>query len=254
VLGKPDVVERFLREARIVASLEVPNVVRVLDVGPTDTQFPFLAMERLSGVDLSDYLREHRRMGVRSVLSMVRQVGRGLDAAHAAGIVHRDLKPRNLFLSRQGDDETWKILDFGVARAQGEETLTTHKVVGTPNYMAPEQANGREVTHRTDLFALGVIAYRALTGHPAFEGETTAEILYKVVHRMPLRPSAAAPLPPDIDLALAIAMAKAPADRFGSPRELVQALEQASRGQLDGALRARAEAVMARHPWTSAPE
>jgi serine/threonine-protein kinase len=211
-------------------------------------------MERLSGVDLSDYLREHRRMGVRSVLSMVRQVGRGLDAAHAAGIVHRDLKPRNLFLSRQGDDETWKILDFGVARAQGEETLTTHKVVGTPNYMAPEQANGREVTHRTDLFALGVIAYRALTGHPAFEGETTAEILYKVVHRMPLRPSAAAPLPPDIDLALAIAMAKAPADRFGSPRELVQALEQASRGQLDGALRARAEAVMARHPWTSAPE
>jgi serine/threonine-protein kinase len=254
VLGKPEVVERFLREARIVASLDVPNVVRVLDVGPVDTQFPFLAMERLSGTDLSDYLREHRRMGVRSVLSMVRQVGLGLDAAHAAGIVHRDLKPRNLFLSKQGDHETWKILDFGVARAEGEETLTAHQIVGTPNYMAPEQANGREVTHRTDLFALGVIAYRALTGHPAFEGETTAEILYKVVHRMPLRPSAAAPLPPDIDLALAIAMAKDPADRFGSPWELAQALEQASRGQLDAALRARAEAVMARHPWTGAPE
>jgi serine/threonine-protein kinase len=254
VAGKADVVERFLREARIVASLDVPNVVRVLDVGHADGEIPFLAMERLSGLDLSDYLREHRRMGVRGVLSMVRQVGLGLDAAHAAGIVHRDLKPRNLFLSREGDVETWKILDFGVARAQGEETLTAHQVVGTPNYMAPEQANGHEVTHRTDLFALGVIAYRALTGHPAFEGETTAEILYKVVHRMPLRPSAAAPLPPDIDLALAIAMAKAPADRFASPWELAKALEQASRGALDPALRARAEALMARHPWTGAPE
>jgi eukaryotic-like serine/threonine-protein kinase len=254
VLRQAAVVERFLREARIVASLDVPSVVRVLDVSPADAEVPFLAMERLSGIDLSDYLREHRRMGVRGVLSMVRQVGLGLDAAHAAGIVHRDLKPRNLFLSRQGEREMWKILDFGVARAQGEETITSRQVVGTPNYMAPEQANGREVSHRTDLFALGVIAYRALTGHPAFDGETTAEILYKVVHRMPLRPSAAAPLPPDIDLALAVAMAKDPVDRFASPAELVRALEQASHGQLDSAIRMRAEVLVARFPWTAAPE
>ncbi len=215
---------------------------------------PYLAMERLVGRDLSDYLREHRRMGIRSVLAMVRQVGLGLEAAHSAGIVHRDLKPRNLFLSRDGGRETWKILDFGVARADGEETLTLHQVVGTPNYMAPEQANGDDVTRKADLFALGVIAYRSLTGQPAFEGETTAEILYKVVHAMPLRPSAAAPLPEELDLALAVAMAKDPADRFESPWELAMALEQASQGRLEATVRARAERLVTELPWAGAPE
>jgi hypothetical protein len=254
VLVQPDFVQRFVRESRIVASLDVPNVVRVLEVSPADAQVPYLAMERLVGRDLSEYLREHRRMGIRGALAMVRQVGLGLDAARAAGIVHRDLKPRNLFLARSGSREIWKILDFGVARADGEETLTLHQVVGTPNYMAPEQANGDAVTHKTDLFALGVIAYRSLTGQPAFEGETTAEILYKVVHAMPLRPSAAAPLPVELDLALAIAMAKAPDDRFESPWELAMALEQASQGQLSPAFRTRAEALLARLPWAGPPE
>jgi tRNA A-37 threonylcarbamoyl transferase component Bud32 len=247
VLAQPDLVQRFVREARIVASLNAANIVHVLDVSPPDAPIPWLAMERLTGHDLADHLRDHKRMGLKAVLTLLRQVGLGLDAARSAGVVHRDLKPRNLFLSSRGD--LWKILDFGVARVSGEQTMTIDQIVGTPNYMAPEQANGAPVTHRTDLFALGVIAYRALTGRPAFEGEATAEILYKVVHSMPVRPGEVVPLPPEVDLVLAIAMAKDAGDRFDSAAELAQALDAAARGRLGAPLRARAERLLARLPW-----
>jgi serine/threonine-protein kinase len=252
VLAQADLAARFVREARIVSNLNDAHVVRVLEVSAEDSRVPYLAMERLQGQDLTDYLREHKRMSVRGVLTMLRQVGSGLDAARAAGVVHRDLKPRNLFLAKVGSQEMWKILDFGVARITGEETLTQDQIVGTPNYMAPEQANGGVVTHRSDLFALGVIAYRTLTGRPAFEGETTAEILYKVVHTMPPRPSGVASLPVDVDLVLAVALAKNPDDRFGSAAELALALDAAARGRLDAALRARAQKLLARLDWEPA--
>jgi serine/threonine protein kinase len=249
VLEQSELVQRFTREARIVASLAVPNVVRVLDVSPPDARVPYIVMERLIGHDLADYLREHKRMGVRAVLTMLRQVGAGLDAARGAGVVHRDLKPRNVFLAREGMHETWKILDFGVARLAGEETLTRDQIVGTPNYMAPEQATGEKVTHKTDLFALGIIAYRALTGRPAFEGETTPEILYKVVRSMPPRPGEIASLPQEIEWVLAVALAKDPEDRFDSGGQLAQALDAASRGKIDAALRGKAERLLAKIPW-----
>jgi len=246
VLAQAELVQRFVREARIVAGLNAANVVRVLDVSTPDEPVPWFAMERLVGQDLADHLREHKRMGLKGAVAMLRQVGLGLDAARAAGVVHRDLKPRNLFLT---SSQVWKILDFGVARVSTEETLTKDQIVGTPNYMAPEQANGARVTHRTDLFALGVIAYRVLTGRPAFEGEATAEILYKVVHSMPPQPTALASLPPAMDLVLAVALAKNPADRFDSGAELARAVEEASRGNVDAALRERAERLLARLPW-----
>jgi serine/threonine-protein kinase len=249
VLAQSELVARFVREARIVSTLKHANVVRVLDVSGPDARVPYLVMERLQGLDLTDYLREHKRMSVRATLTMIRQIGAGLDAARAAGVVHRDLKPRNLFLAKVGSQDNWKILDFGVARVAGEETLTQDQIIGTPNYMAPEQANGAVVTHQTDLFALGVIAYRALTGRPAFEGATTAEILYKVVHAMPPRPTAVAPLPQDLDLMLAVAMAKDPADRFQTAADLAQALDAAARGRLDAALRLRGERLLAKLDW-----
>jgi eukaryotic-like serine/threonine-protein kinase len=249
VLAQADLAARFVREARIVSSLTDVHIVRVLEVSAADSRVPYLAMERLDGMDLTDYLREHKRMSLRNVLSMIRQVGTGLDAARSAGVVHRDLKPRNLFLAKAGGQQFWKILDFGVARITGEETLTQDQIVGTPNYMAPEQANGGEVTHRSDLFAMGVIAYRTLTGRPAFEGETTAEILYKVVHTMPPRPTSVATLPAQIDLALAIALAKSPDDRFESAAEFAHALDAAARGRLDASLRGRAEKLLAKLDW-----
>ncbi|HEY1694105.1 MAG TPA: protein kinase [Polyangiaceae bacterium] len=247
VLAQADLVQRFVREARIVASLSAANVVRVLEVSAPEASVPWIAMERLTGHDLADHLREHKRLGVKAVLTLLRQVGLGLEAARRAGVVHRDLKPRNLYLSSKGD--TWKILDFGVARLAGDETLTRDQIVGTPNYMAPEQANGAAVTHKTDLFALGIIAYRALTGQPAFEGESTPEILFKVVHAMPPRPGELAPLPPDVDLFLALALAKDPSERFESAADMAQALDAAARGRLDAPLRARAERLLARLPW-----
>jgi serine/threonine-protein kinase len=116
--------------------------------------------------------------------------------------------------------------------------------------MSPEQASGEPVTAKSDLFALGIIAYRTLTGRPAFEGETTVEILYKVVHAMPPRPTAVAPLPPDMDLALAIALAKRADDRFASATEFVLALDDAARGRLDAALRRHAQGLLRALPWT----
>ncbi|MGO8995648.1 MAG: serine/threonine-protein kinase [Polyangiaceae bacterium] len=272
VLADPELVRRFFREAKIAASLDVPNVVRVLEIGGAEAPFPYLAMERLTGEDLADHLRRHRRLALPRVVQLVRDIGRGLDAARLAGIVHRDLKPRNIFLSevrdaapavgaaRSASDpgeakgasprRTWKILDFGVSKLMDSEgTQTKDQIIGTPAYMAPEQASGGEVSHSTDLYALGVIAYRALTGRPAFTGDHTAETLYQVVYQMPPRPSEAARLPPDLDLVLMIAMAKRPQERFGTAAELADALEAASRGALTAELRARAERLAMKQPW-----
>jgi len=254
-LADPEAVRRFLREAKLAASLSVPNVVRVLEIGGLDSSLPYIAMERLEGEDLADLLRTERRLSVAKVLTLLRQVGTGLEAARAAGIVHRDLKPRNLFLARQqGERRVWKILDFGVSKLTGDQgaTLTREMVIGTPSYMAPEQASGRAVTHRSDLYSLAVIGYRALTGRPAFTGDGVPEILYKVVHEMPSRPSQIARLPVEVDLVLAIALAKDPAARFDTAAELADALAAAAQGELDPLLRARAEAVLVKSPWSVA--
>src|SRR5204862_7980656 len=136
------------------------------------------------------------------------------------GVVHRDLKPQNLF--RHG--ELWKILDFGVARALDQgDTLTAGQIVGTPSYMAPEQATGATVDHATDLYALAAITYRALTGHAPHASGDLAETLYRVVHTAPRRPSDLAPrLPHEVDLVLAIGLAKHAVDRFASAAELAE--------------------------------
>jgi serine/threonine-protein kinase len=251
-LADPEAVRRFLREAKIAASLDVPNVVRVLEIGGLESPVPYIAMERLRGEDLAELLRVDRRLAMRKVLHLLRQVGRGLDAARAAGIVHRDIKPRNLFLAEDGDAEpTWKILDFGVSKLSADHgaTLTRELVIGTPSYMAPEQAAGRSVDYRADLHALAVITYRAITGRPAFTGDVVAEILYKVVHSMPPRPSTVARVPEELDVVLAIALAKDPAARFDSGAALYEAFDAAVRGEIGDDLRRRAAALIVKNPW-----
>ena len=248
-----DIVERFLREAKLTSSLSVPNVVRVIEASAADAPIPYLAMERLHGEDLASHLRDTKRMGMRKLIPMLRQVGAGLAAAHAAGIVHRDLKPRNIFCARTpgpGSVEVWKILDFGVSKLDtGEGTLTGGQIVGTPAYMAPEQARAMPVGPRADVFALGVIAYRALTGSPAFSGDTNVEILFRVSHDMPARPSDLVRLPREVDLVLAVALAKAPDDRFATATQLAEALDAASRGRVDPELTAHANRLLAALPW-----
>ncbi len=237
-------VQRFLRELRTAAGVRSPNVVEVIAIG--DHPVPYLVMERLEGHTLSEILRGKRALSPEKVVDLVRQVGVGITAAAATGVIHRDLKPQNVFLSRG----TWKILDFGVSRLHDHgDTLTQGQVVGTPSYMAPEQARGAEVDHRTDLYALAAVAYRALTGYPPFAAGDIAETLYRVVHTAPQRPSDLAKLPGDVDAVLAIGLAKAPSARFATAAELGDALAAATKSALPDELRAHGEGLGARGGW-----
>jgi serine/threonine-protein kinase len=252
----PQQVERFLREAKVVKDLESRSICQVLEVNTDDAAVPFIAMERLHGQDLSDILRDKGKLPLRRVVRMTRQVCQGLEAAREAGVVHRDIKPRNLFLFEpKTGPSRWKILDFGVARLAGSTgTLTGDNVVGTPAYMAPEQASGGDITFRTDLFALGVVIYRALTGRPPFSGASTPETLFQVVHKNPPRPADHVSLPLDVELVLAIALAKAPSDRLGGASELAIALGRAAEGELDERLRAHGREQAVRHGWLERTE
>jgi serine/threonine-protein kinase len=251
-LGNPHHVMRFLRELRTAAGLISPHVVRVVDVG--EHPVPYLVMEKLEGETLSEMLRA-RKVPVLEIVEMVAQIGAGITAAAAAGIVHRDLKPQNVFYAqRPGHRGVWKVLDFGIARGLDQgDTLTAGHIVGTPSYMAPEQAAGGTVDHRTDLYALAAIAYRALTGQPPFAGGEIAETLYKVVHTRPRRPSQLADVPPELDLVLAIGMAKNPAQRFATAAEFAEALQGVFSGTLPEGVFDRGRSLEHGGAWASPP-
>ena len=196
--------------------------------------------------DLGPFLRAKRTLEPVRVVELLRQVGEGITVAAGLGIVHRDIKPQNIF--QHG--VTWKILDFGVSRvAANTDTLTSGQIVGTPAYMAPEQARGGKVDHRTDLYALGAVAYRALTGHGLYPSGEVADTLYHVVHGAPRRPSSLGSLSRDVDLVLAIALAKDPAHRFATATELADALEAAIADKLPEPLRERGRRLEAEGAW-----
>ncbi len=243
-------VARFLREARAAGALASPHVVRILDASPPDAPLPYLAMERLRGHTLAETLRAEARVDPAIVLGVCRDVGAALDAAAVEGIVHRDLKPQNVFRAADGG---WRLLDFGIATFTDDSgTLTHGEVVGTPHFMAPEQAQGKRVDLRADLFALAAIAYRCLAGRHPFNATDTPSLLYAVVHRMPPRAGELAELPADVDRWFAIALAKDPAARFGSGAALADALASALAGELEANVRRRADALIAKHPWEGA--
>ena len=244
----PDRRKRFLREAELIGRLEspVPKLYEVNGEGAA----PFMAMELLKGEDLGRYLRRLRQLPPPEVLELVDQVSALLERARGLEIVHRDLKPGNLFRTWSGERVIWKVLDFGISKVGLESgTLTRASVMGSPGYLAPEQAQVAAVDHRADLFSLGVITYRALTGQPAFAADNYTRMLFQIVYVQPARPSSLTELPPDVDLALALALAKDPADRFDSARAFFTALQAALSGTLDAAVRARAEALLRRAPW-----
>jgi serine/threonine-protein kinase len=248
-LADPTHVARFVREAQTAAKLDCPHVVRVLEVGTTSGEVPFLAMERLRGHDLAHQLRRQRRLSLAQADILAAQIAVGLEAAREAGIVHRDLKPHNVFLAETAGMHAWKILDFGVSKQGGSGTLTQGHVVGTPAYMAPEQAKGEDVDHRADVYSLAAILYRAVTGHPAFTGKDVPTTLYEVVYRVPTQPSMLAPVPGDIDRVLAIGLAKDRRDRFATALELAQWFTAAVRESLTVEQRRRADDLASRQPW-----
>lgn len=224
------IVERFHREMEVAARLESPHIVRVFEVSPPDAPVPYIAMERLHGTDLATRLRAENRMPSDELVVLIDQVARGLEVARLAGVVHRDLKPHNIF---HHEGSVWKILDFGVSKVMDSEgTLTGEGIVGTPQYMAPEQASGGHVTHLADVYALGSIAYRCLTGRSPFKGKDLAELVYQVVHVPPARPGALGRVSRAIEDVLAVAMAKDPRRRFPSAISFAQAFVSARRGRL----------------------
>jgi serine/threonine-protein kinase len=235
-----------LRELRAIRGLESKHVVRVLGASGEKDEIPYLVMEKLDGHDLAHHLRSGR-MSPAALLEMLDQVGAAVEEAWAKGIVHRDLKPQNVFLA---DGVGWKVLDFGVAALEESSgTLTQGKVVGTPAYMAPEQARGEKVDHRADVYALAAIAYRWLTGRPVCSGKDLHNALYQTVHVMPQRPSTLAELHEDVDFALAVGLVKEPADRWERVAELRDALAAALAGELDAKIRRRGSDLLGRHPW-----
>ncbi|HEU5058581.1 MAG TPA: serine/threonine-protein kinase [Kofleriaceae bacterium] len=221
---------RFQREARATEELRSPHVVSVFESGLIDGRAPYLAMELLSGHDLAWHLRSTGRLSLPDALALARQVAVGLDAAHATGVVHRDIQPRNLFLAERSTGTAWIILDFGISKLQGTSgTLTEGMVIGTPSYMAPEQARGRASDVRADVFSLAAVLYRALTGRPPFGGSDLPSILYDLVFETPPLPSALNPeLPRAIDDVIMRGLAKEAEARFASAGAFAAALAAAA--------------------------
>ena len=233
IASSEELLTRFLREAQAVVSLQSPYIVRLLEVCKPDSPVAYFAMERLRGVDLSQTLRASHQLSLREVVSLVEHVAQGLDTARAAGIVHRDIKPQNLFqTSVAGRDQVWKILDFGVSHlSEHGGTLTHGQLVGTPMYMAPEQARGETVDHRADVYGLCAVAYRALTGHPPHPVREVTAILYHVVNVEPRPPSQFVDVPAEVDRVMAQGMAKDREQRYATAIEFAAALRKAAFGR-----------------------
>ncbi|MGZ3442672.1 MAG: serine/threonine-protein kinase, partial [Polyangia bacterium] len=255
LVAQPQHLRRFQREAEIIAQLRSRHVVRLyqVDIDATGDAPAYIAMELLEGHDLAWHLRRERRLEHERVLTLVDHVADALTEAAAAEIVHRDLKPQNLFAATDGGNAApiWKVLDFGVSKLESSGTLTHGHIVGTPGYMAPEQARGGDVGHVADVFALTVIAYRALTGRPAFSGRELPRVLFDVCYAQPMQPSKLVPLPEDVERVLALGMAKDPDERIATAAQLAAGLRAAFEGGLDAAFRRRADALLARAPWGS---
>ncbi|MEP6861552.1 MAG: protein kinase [Deltaproteobacteria bacterium] len=232
-LGGDEILARFKREADIASQLDHPNIVKVENYNKLADGTPYIVYEYLQGESLAQRLADGGAMPIETVFSILRQIGSGLTAAHRAGIVHRDLKPQNIFLQPSEVDgravEVAKVLDFGISKMFGSQTVKTQEatLLGTPQYMAPEQATGQHsnVDQRTDVFALGAIVYEMVSGQPAFSGASIPEVVFKVVYEQPRPLSQVAPNLADV-LVLAInkAMAKAPADRYATVGEFVEAM------------------------------
>ena len=231
-LASGEILLRFRREAEIASRIGHPNIVEVLDFNTLPGGEPFLVMELLVGESLAARLRRGR-LAEKPALDIARQIGSALYAAHSMGVVHRDLKPDNVFLCPRDVDgelrDHVKVLDFGISKIRNSQTVVTQDaaIMGTPYYMSPEQASGKnqEIDGRTDIFALGAILFEMLSGTTAFPGDSLPSVIYQVVFQ--LHPSLVQLVPtisPKVAAAVDRALAKSPADRFPDMAAFVEAL------------------------------
>jgi serine/threonine-protein kinase len=231
----PEITSRFVAEARAVNQIRHKNIIDIFSFGTLADGRQYYVMEYLDGEPLDALIERSGRLSLRESLPILRGVARALDAAHAKSIAHRDLKAENVFLASDGDGVWPKLLDFGIAKLLSEDSEgIAHKTrtgfsIGTPYYMSPEQARGRDVDHRTDLYAFGVLAYLMLVGRYPFDGDDYMEILIRQLQDQPVPASTLVEdLPPAVDDAIAWLMAKDPADRAPTCRDAVIAFERAA--------------------------
>jgi eukaryotic-like serine/threonine-protein kinase len=211
---------RFQREQRAIAKLNHPNILVLYDAGETDEGLPFFVTELLEGTPLDRLLEENPRLELRRVLEILAEVCSALDAAHREQIIHRDIKPQNIFCVQNNGLETVKVLDFGVAKIfdRNTDSITTSAgaIIGTPAYFSPEQAAGRATSPKSDLYSVGVLAYRMLTGVLPFDREEPGLLIADHLHAAP-RPISAfsppIPVPPRVERLVMSCLAKSPEER-----------------------------------------
>ena len=232
-------VDRFLRESRTAARLQHPRIATIFTVSPSEAPQPFFTMELLPGGDIARLLEQRGRLELREALPLLEEIADALDYAHSQGVIHRDIKPANILLQADAAQLHVKLVDFGIARAQeaGSARLTkTGMMLGTPEYMAPEQATANEtpgspdqVSRYTDQYALAIVAYEMLCGQPPFRlgpGTSPISVIMSHINTPPPPPTSFNPsLPAAVSQALLRALSKRPQDRFASCTEFVRALK-----------------------------
>jgi serine/threonine-protein kinase len=224
--------ERFLRESRVAASLDHPHVVPIYQSGE-EGGLLFIAMRHVAGTDLAKLLAAEGALEVRRALALLSQVGEALDAAHATGLVHRDVKPSNVLIADGAGSEHCYLADFGLTRRSGSASATSAagEIVGTLEYIAPEQISGEAPEARSDVYSLGCVLYECLTGQAPFPRATDVALLWAHVHDEPPRLSDIRPeLPQELDSAVARALAKNPEERYHSAGELIEACSELGNG------------------------
>jgi serine/threonine protein kinase len=240
--------ERFLRESRIAASLDHPHVIPIYQAGEVDGLL-FLAMRYVEGYDLAKLIAEHGALDPKRTVDLLSQIAEALDAAHEKGLVHRDIKPSNVLIAEAAGKEHCYLGDFGLTKRTGSLSgvSVAGEIVGTLEYVAPEQITGDALDERADVYSLGCVVYECLTGQSPFPRATDVALLWAHVHEEPTPPSQARPdLPKELDTVLARALAKEPGRRYRSAGELIAATKSALRlGDAPSAPEARSRRVYA---------
>jgi serine/threonine-protein kinase len=222
----PEFRERFRREARAAAGLAHPNIVGIFDFGEWDGT-PYIAMELVDGRTLKDVIRQRGPLPPATAIAVMEQILRALGYAHKRGIVHRDVKPQNVIVDEEGRA---KVADFGIARAGASQMTETGTIVGTVQYISPEQAEARPVDARSDLYSAGVVLYELLTGQVPFEGESVVSIAIRQINERPVPPGQLEPaIPPGLEAVVMRALEKDPARRFQTADEFIAALRAPAR-------------------------
>ncbi|HKQ75382.1 MAG TPA: serine/threonine-protein kinase, partial [Blastocatellia bacterium] len=237
-LLKPDFVanqtaiKRFRLEAKAAGRIHHPNAVRVTDFGVTPERIVYLVMELVQGQSLRSLMRNEKRLDYMRAVNIVRQICGAVDAAHRGGVIHRDLKPDNILIEKVQDIERVKVLDFGIAKLKETKTdafLTqAGTIIGTPQYMSPEQCQGKPLDPASDIYSIGVLLYEMLSGSVPFDGESVLQVVYDQLHAPPRQLRERAPdVPEPITQVVMRALEKEPADRQSSAIQLSDELKQA---------------------------